>query len=104
MSDPTPSSDKTLLERLISTIADVRRNELLTALLMTLLMFLVLASYYLLKTAREVFILTDGGAEVKSYSAAGQALLLLLVVPAYAAFASRVNRARLVTWSTLFLR
>jgi AAA family ATP:ADP antiporter len=69
---------------------------------MTLLMFLLLAAYYLLKTAREVFILTEGGAEVKSYSSAGQALLLLGLVPAYGAFASRVNRVRLVQWVTLF--
>ena len=58
---------------------------------MTLLMFLLLAAYYMLKTAREVFILTEGGAEVKSYSSAGQAVLLLGFVPAYGAFASRVR-------------
>ena len=52
-------------------------------------MFLVLAGYYLLKTAREIFILSEGGAEVKSYSSAGQALMLLVLVPAYGAFASR---------------
>ena len=46
----------------------------------------------MLKTAREVFILTEGGAEVKSYSSAGQAVLLLFLVPAYGAIASRVNR------------
>ena len=56
----------------------------------------------MLKTAREVFILNEGGAEVKSYSSAGQAVLLLFLVPAYAAFASRVNRVRLVQWVTLF--
>ncbi len=56
----------------------------------------------MLKTAREVFILGEGGAEVKSYSAAGQALLLLVLVPAYGAFASRVNRIQLVQWVTLF--
>jgi AAA family ATP:ADP antiporter len=51
-----------------------------------------------------VFILSsEGGAEVKSYASAGQALLLLLIVPAYGAFASRVSRARLVTWVSLFL-
>ena len=61
---------------------------------MTLLMFVVLAAYYELKTARETFILTEGGAEVKSYSSAGQALLLLILVPAYGAFASRVNRGQ----------
>jgi ATP:ADP antiporter, AAA family len=97
----TPPS-RTWLERAISPIADVRRDEIPTALLMTLLMFLVLGAYYMLKTAREVFILTEGGAEVKSYSSAGQALLLLVLVPAYAAFASRVNRGKLVTWVTLF--
>ena len=87
---------------MLSPIADVRQTEIATALLMTLLMFLVLAAYYMLKTAREVFILTEGGAEVKSYSSAGQALLLLAIVPAYSAFASRVNRGQLVTWVTLF--
>ena len=70
--------DKGWLERLLSPIADVRRGEAASALLMTLTMFLVLGGYYLLKTAREIFILSEGGAEVKSYSSAGQALLLLV--------------------------
>lgn len=69
---------------------------------MTLIMFLTLAAYYMLKTTREVFILTEGGAEVKSYSSAGQAVLLLFLVPAYGAFASRVNRSRLISGVTLF--
>lgn len=63
---------------------------------------LLLASYYLLKTVREALILTEGGAEVKSYSAAAQAVLLVLVVPAYGLFASRVARLKLITWVTLF--
>src|SRR5687767_8330203 len=90
------------LERLLAPIAEVRRHEVASALLMTLLVFLLLAAYYLLKTAREVLILTEGGAEVKSYSSAGQAILLLFLVPAYAAFASRVGPVRLVTSVTLF--
>ena len=80
----------------------MRREEVASALLLTLIMFLILAAYYMLKTAREVFILGEGGAEVKSYSSAGQALLLLVLVPAYGAFASRVNRIQLVQWVTLF--
>src|SRR5918999_3784836 len=102
MSVSSPERPRTLVERLLSPIADVRREEVASVLLMTLLMFLVLGAYYLLKTAREVFILTEGGAEVKSYSSAGQAILLLFLVPAYGAFASRVNRVRLVRWVTLF--
>ena len=93
---------RTIGERLLSPIADVHRDEVASALLMTLIMFLILAAYYMLKTAREVFILSEGGAEVKSYSSAGQAILLLVLVPAYGAFASRVNRLQLVQWVTLF--
>src|SRR5580765_4527775 len=99
-SEPPP--DRGWLERLLAPIAAVRRGEAGSALLMSLTMFLVLGGYYLLKTAREIFILSEGGAEVKSYSAAGQALLLLVLVPAYGAFASRVNRTQLVQWVTLF--
>ena len=94
--------ERSIGERLLSPIADVHRDEVVSAVLMTLVMFLILASYYLLKTAREIFILSEGGAEVKSYSSAGQAILLLILVPAYGAFASRVNRIQLVQWVTLF--
>jgi ATP:ADP antiporter, AAA family len=98
----SPASDKGAIERLLSPFADVRRGEAASALLLTALMFLLLTSYYMLKTAREVFILSEGGAEVKSYSSAGQAVLLLFLVPAYSAFASRVSRVQLVTWVSLF--
>jgi ATP:ADP antiporter, AAA family len=91
-----------LIERLLAPLADVRRDEVAGALLMTLLLFLLLAAYYLMKTVREVLILSEAGAEVKSYSSAGQALLLLVLVPAYGAFAARVRPVRLVTTVTLF--
>src|SRR4051794_4129976 len=93
---------RSLIERVLAPIADVKREEAASALLMTLLIFLLLAAYYLMKTGREILILTAGGAAVKSYSSAGQALLLLFVVPAYGAFASRVTPVRLVTFVTLF--
>lgn len=101
MTDPA-LVEKGIVERLLSPIADVRRGEAASALLLMLTMFLILGGYYLLKTAREIFILTEGGAEVKSYSSAGQALLLLVIVPAYGAFASRVDRTRLTQGVTLF--
>ena len=101
MATSEPQSEpKALIERFLAPVADVRREEAPSALLMTLIMFLILAAYYLLKTAREVFILSEGGAEVKSYSSAGQALLLLILVPAYGAFASRVTRIKLIQWVT----
>ena len=97
-----PAPDKGLIERLLSPIADVHRGEATSALLMTGTMFFLLYGYYLLKTAREGFILSEGGAEVKSYSSAGQAVMLLALVPAYGALASRVNRVQLIQWVTLF--
>ena len=69
---------------------------------MALNLFLVLTAYYMLKTIREALILTEGGAAVKAYSSAGQAVLLLLLVPAFGAFASRVNRVLLLRGVNLF--
>ncbi len=97
-----PPPDKGFVERMLSPVADVRRGESSSALLMAATMFLLLGGYYLLKTARESFILSEGGAEIKSYSSAGQAVLLLLLVPAYGKIASRVNRMQLIQWVTLF--
>ena len=99
---PAATPDKGPLERLLSPLADVRRSETASALLLMLLMFFLLGGYYMLKTAREVFILSESGAAVKSYASAGQAVLLLILVPAYSAFASRVNRKQLITWMPLF--
>ena len=84
---------KSRLERALTTVADVRPGEGLPVLLMAFTMVLLLGSYYMLKTVRESLILSEGGAAVKTYSSAGQALLLLVLVPAYGAFASRVNRS-----------
>ena len=99
---PQPDLErKSTVERALSVFTEVRRGEGAGVLLLGLNAFLLLASYYLLKTVREPLILSEHGAEVKAYSSGGQALLLLAIVPAYGAFASRVNRIRLITWVTL---
>lgn len=99
---PITEGKKGVLDKALSIFSRVKPGEGATALLLAANVFLLLASYYLLKTVREALILSEGGAEVKSYAAAGQALLLLAVVPAYGAFAGKVNRTRLITWVTLF--
>lgn len=93
---------KTWLEKLLSIFADVRAGEGWVVVVLTVNLALLLASYYLLKTVREALILTEGGAEVKTYSAAAQAIMLVLLVPAYGAFASRVPRLKLIAWVTIF--
>jgi AAA family ATP:ADP antiporter len=90
------------LDRVLGVFAEVRSGEGVTASLLMLDVFLLLAAYYLLKTIREPLILSiPGGAEVKSYSAAATAGLLMLIVPAYSAVASRVSRVRLINGVTL---
>jgi ATP:ADP antiporter, AAA family len=93
---------KNALDRFLSLFADVRAGEAWTALLLMLNLFFLLTGYLIIKTVREPLILTGGGAEVKTYASAGQALLLFLIVPAYGFLASKMNRIRLITWVTLF--
>jgi len=97
----TPNT-KTWLDRSLSLISDVRPGEGATALLLAANVFFLLAAYSVLKVVRESLILAEGGAVTKSYAAAGQAALLLVFVPLYGAFASRVNRRWLVCGVTLF--
>src|SRR6267142_5452258 len=96
------TSRKTRLDRALSLFTEVRAGEGATALLMLANIFLLLVCYAVIKTVREPLILLGGGAEVRSYAAAGQALLLMGFVPLYSWFASRVNRTRLLVGVTLF--
>jgi AAA family ATP:ADP antiporter len=106
MSPPTQAApdagEKTWLDRALSLFTDVHAGEGASALLLAVNVFWLLAFYYILKTVRESLILSEGGAEVKSYASAGQAVLLLLVIPAYGAIAARVNRVRLISLVSLF--
>ena len=90
------------LDRFLRLFTDIRPGESGTALLLTLNVFLLLTAYYVIKPVREALILQGGGAEVKSYAAAGQAFLLLGAVPLYAALAGRMPRRRLINAVTLF--
>jgi AAA family ATP:ADP antiporter len=90
------------LDRFLRLFADVREGEGVSALLLMVNIFLILTAYLMLKVVREPLILAGGGAEIKSYSAAGQAVLLLMLVPAYGALASRYPRKRLINIVTVF--
>lgn len=93
---------KSRLDRALSIFSDVRAGEGTTAVLMLVNIFLLLICYSVIKTVREPLILLGGGAEVRSYAAAGQALLLMGFVPLYGWVASRVDRLKLITGVTLF--
>jgi AAA family ATP:ADP antiporter len=93
---PPTAPKRSLFATLLRPFAVVESDEVVTALVMTLTVFLLLTSYYILKTAREPLILLQGGAEVKAYAAAGQSALLVPVIAAYAALAKRVGRMKLL--------
>jgi AAA family ATP:ADP antiporter len=91
-----------LADRILGVFTDVREGESTSALLLALNVFLLLWAYYVIKPVREALILSGGGAEVKSYTAAGQAILLLALVPAYGALADRLPRRKLLNVVTGF--
>lgn len=109
-----PERERRLVDRLLAAFSEVRAGEGPRALLMLANIFLILVAYYVIKTVREPLILNTevpgflqalgirGPAEVKAYAAAGQALVLMVFVPTYSWFASRVDHVKLIVGVTLF--
>jgi len=89
------------LERFLRLFARVRPNEGATSLILAANLFLILMAYYFIKPVREGWLsisMFSGltSLEVKAYSAFGQSLLLLAVVPVYAMMASIWTRRQLI--------
>ena len=97
---PEAQSPRGALEKVLSIFAETHAGEGASALLLALSVFLLLVSYYLIKTAREPLILASG-AEIKSYASVGQTLLLIPVTYLYGLLSHRVGRIRLITIVTL---
>jgi ATP:ADP antiporter, AAA family len=90
------------LDRLLRPMAEVRAGEALTAVLFATSLFVGLFAYYVLKTLREPLILATGGAEVRSYAAGIQALVLMAVIPFYGLAARKLDRKWLVVGTSVF--
>jgi AAA family ATP:ADP antiporter len=100
---PTAPPPRGPLERFLRLFADVHDGEGGQLLLLAFNVFLILTAYYVMKPVREALILAQpGGAEIKSYSLAAQAVLLAFVVPAYGAIATRLARRQLINVVTAF--
>ncbi len=91
-----PPGRPSIADRMLRPFTDVRPGEGAAAALLLLSLFLLLVGYYVLKTVREPLILEGGGAEIASYSAAGQAVVLVGFIPLFGWLASRVPRLKLV--------
>lgn len=104
MTDRPENSEKepSALERVLRLFGDVRAGEGVTAVLMFLSIHFLLVAFYILKTVREPLILLEGGAELKSYASAFQAVLLIAYVPLYGWAASKLPRQRFLLVVILF--
>ena len=110
--DTTSEMKPRRLDRMLSVFAPVRAGEGATALLLALNGFLILAAYYVIRPLRDSYLLPVEftlpggnlltGPEIRQYTGGILAALFLFIVPAYGAFASKVNRIRLINWVTLF--
>ena len=97
------ADQKSGLEYVLGIFTEVRAGEGVSAVLLTLNVFMLLTAYYLIKPVREALILVlENGAQYKSYMSAAIAVALLFAVPAYSRVAQRFARNRLVIGVTLF--
>lgn len=97
-----PAAARNPLDWALRLFGDIRKGEGATVVLMSFNIFVVLFAYYVIKTVREPLILTTGGAELKAYAAACQALVLIVAVPAYSYFAARTDTRKLIFGVTAF--
>lgn len=86
----------TTIEKFLSLFTKIRPGEGKGILLLGCNGFLLVSGYYILKTLRESLILTEFGAETKSYAVAITAAVLFLVVPIYGVLFRCTNRTQLV--------
>lgn len=95
-------SEPDWLARALKPITDVHPGEAITALLLTLNVFLMLSAYYVIKPVREALILAmESGAENKAYMSGAIAGLLFLIVPGYDKLVDSLPRIKLVIGVTL---
>jgi ATP:ADP antiporter, AAA family len=95
--NPSQASEPAWLSRALRPITEVHPGEAVTALLLTVNVFCLLSSYYVLKPLREDLILAmASGAEYKAYMSGAIALLLFGLVPAYGKLVDRLPRIKLV--------
>ena len=78
-------------ERFLSLFTALRPGEGSGAVRLCIQSFVIMFAYYLLKVIREPLILADGSAELKAYSTAFQAVLLMLIVPLFATAYQQVS-------------
>ena len=102
---PDASSNKATLswgERLLSLGAEIHPGEGKSTYLLMSSLFFLLITAYLLKPAREMLILTQGGSEIRSYSVALQAILLIVTLPIYGVLVRKFDGRKFMVGIAVF--
>jgi AAA family ATP:ADP antiporter len=81
-------------ERLLSLSTKVQAGEGRCIALLLLQATALMVAYYLIRPVREALILTEGGAELRSYAVGIQAVLLMGIIPAYGVLIRVVQSSR----------
>ena len=100
------------IDRFLGLAADVHAGEGITALLLALNGFLLLAAYYSIRPLRAALLLpvelhlpggrTIPGPQLTSYAGAVFSVLFLVIVPLYGKIAGKISRIRLINSITVF--
>jgi AAA family ATP:ADP antiporter len=98
MSEKSPD----IFHKFLRLFTVVHPGETLTVLLLALNVFLIGASYSILKPVRKGLILTAHTAEQETYLYAIVAILLIFVVKIFSALSSKIPRQKLIASVTLF--
>jgi AAA family ATP:ADP antiporter len=85
----------TRFERFLTLFTRVQAGEGRCVGILALQAFTLMVAYYLIRPVREALILTEGTAEIRSYAVGAQAILLLVILPAYGQLVARVGTHRI---------
>jgi AAA family ATP:ADP antiporter len=94
--------DFSAVERILSCFTKVKPGEGRCVLLLCLQALALMAAYYLIRPVREALILTEGGAELRSYAVGIQAALLIAIIPVYGMLIRRVDASRVFQRACVF--
>jgi len=103
MSEESKDMYLNVLERFLRLFIPVRAGEGKPTLMLALYAFSLLLIYYLLKPIREALILSEMSAEIRSYTIALQALILLVIVPIYGNCLRRVGAYKILPMISLIV-
>lgn len=96
-------SELTSFEKLIGLFTTIRPGEGRSVAWLLLHAFLLMCAYYLVRTTRETFILTEGSAALRSYASGIQAALIIFILPLYGMLFRLQNKSLLIQRINLIL-